>query len=111
MKLTQIAVDKVAEIMKKQEPMPTSLRVSVTGGGCSGFQYSIAFENKKLTLDKEYEFIDSKGEKIKVVVDQASMLYIAECEIDYAETLESTGFKFNNPDVKSTCGCGSSFQV
>jgi iron-sulfur cluster assembly protein len=104
--LTEGAVGKVQEILDTQEPKPAGLRISVVGGGCSGFSYSMAFENTPGFLDKTYQFGD-----LKVFVDQASMLYLDGAEVDYVETLEGSGFKFNNPNVKSTCGCGSSFSV
>jgi iron-sulfur cluster assembly protein len=105
--LTDTAINKVAEIMAQQEPKPQGLRISVVGGGCSGFQYSMAFENSKMPLDKEYKF----GESLRVFVDQASMLYLDNCRVDYVETMEGAGFKFDNPNVSSTCGCGSSFSA
>ena len=105
--LTETAVNKINEIMAQQDPAPQALRLSVVGGGCSGFQYSMAFENSQLPLDKSYTFDGG----LKVIVDQASMLYLDNCQVDYVETLEGAGFKFENPDVSSTCGCGSSFQA
>jgi iron-sulfur cluster assembly accessory protein len=104
--LTENAVTKVHEILSSQEPKPAGLRISVVGGGCSGFSYSMAFENTPGMLDKTYNFGD-----LKVFVDQASMLYLDGAEVDYVETLEGSGFKFNNPNTKSTCGCGSSFSA
>ena len=104
--LTPKAIDKVREILDMQEPKPAGLRISVVGGGCSGFSYSMAFENQPNMLDKTYSY-----DGLKVFVDQASMLYLDGAEVDYIETLEGSGFKFNNPQVKSTCGCGSSFSV
>jgi iron-sulfur cluster assembly protein len=104
--LTDTAVGKVNEILGMQEPKPAGLRISVVGGGCSGFSYSMAFENASNMLDKTYKFGD-----LQVFIDQASMLYLDGVEVDYVETLEGSGFKFNNPQVKSTCGCGSSFSV
>lgn len=104
--LTETAVGKVSEILGMQEPKPAGLRISVVGGGCSGFSYSMAFENASNMLDKTYNFGD-----LRVFIDQASMLYLDGVEVDYVETLEGSGFKFNNPQVKSTCGCGSSFSV
>jgi iron-sulfur cluster assembly protein len=105
-KLTDTAIGKVREILDSQEPKPSGLRISVVGGGCSGFSYSMAFENTPNMLDKTYNY-----EGLKVFVDQASLLYLDGAEVDYVETLEGSGFKFNNPQVKSTCGCGSSFSV
>ena len=104
--LTPTAVGKVKEILDAQEPQPEGLRISVVGGGCSGFSYSMAFENTPGMLDKTYQF-----EGLKVFIDQASMLYLDGAEVDYVESMEGSGFKFNNPQVKSTCGCGSSFSV
>lgn len=104
--MTPKAVDKVKEILATQEPQPAGLRISVVGGGCSGFSYSMAFENKQQMLDKAYDFSG-----LKVFIDQASMLYLDGAEVDYVETMEGSGFKFNNPNVKTTCGCGSSFSA
>jgi len=104
--LTEKAIGKVKDIMSSQQPVPTGLRIAVVGGGCSGFSYSMAFENQPNMLDKTYDFGG-----LKVYIDQASMLYLDGAEVDYVETLEGAGFKFSNPNVKSTCGCGSSFQA
>ena len=105
--LTETAINKVTEIMGQQNPQPSALRISVVGGGCSGFQYSMAFENNKMPLDKEYKF----GDGLRVFVDQASLLYLDNCQVDYVESMEGAGFKFENPNVTSTCGCGSSFSA
>jgi iron-sulfur cluster assembly protein len=104
--LTEKAVGKVKEIMASQEPAPAGLRIAVVGGGCSGFSYSMAFENQPGMLDKTYNY-----EGLQVFIDQASMLYLDGAEVDFVESLEGSGFKFNNPNVRSTCGCGSSFQA
>src|SRR5260370_1377382 len=104
--LTETAVTKVREILDTQEPKPTGLRISVVGGGCSGFSYSMAFENTPNLLDKTYNF-----DGLKVFIDHASLLYLDGVEVDYVETLEGSGFKFNNPNVQNTSGCGSSFNV
>ncbi len=104
--LTQFARSKGKEIMNMQSPVPTALRVAVVGGGCSGFQYHMAFENSTTEADQIFEF-----DGLKVAVDQMSSMYLDGIEIDYIETLEGAGFKFNNPNVKSTCGSGSSFSV
>ena len=104
--LTETAVGKDREILDTQEPKPAGLRISVVGGGCSGFSYSMAFEYAPGMLDKTYTY-----DGLKVFVDQASMLYLDGAEVDYVESLEGSGFIFNNPHVKSTCGCGSSFSA
>src|ERR1700757_2870810 len=104
--LTANAVKKVKEIMAQQNPVPAGLRVGVVGGGCSGFSYSMQFENASGLMDKVF---DMGG--LKVYVDATSVMYLNGCVVDYVETLEGAGFKFENPNVKSTCGCGSSFSV
>lgn len=104
--LTETAVAKVREIMATQDPLPAGLRIGVVGGGCSGFQYSMSFENQAGMMDKVLNF-----DGLKVYVDATSMMYLQGCVVDYVETLEAAGFKFENPSVKSTCGCGSSFSV
>ena len=106
LQLTDTASHKVKEIMTQQNPSPSALRVAVVGGGCSGFSYHMAFDNQENPADNVYEF-----DGIKVLVDQMSEMYLDGVQIDYIETLEGAGFKFNNPNVKSTCGCGSSFSV
>ena len=105
-KLTDAAIGKVKEIMGTQDPIPAGLRIGVVGGGCSGFQYSMSFENQSGMMDKVMKFDD-----LKVFVDATSAMYLNGCVVDYVETLEAAGFKFENPTVKSTCGCGSSFSV
>jgi len=104
--LTPTAVAKVKEIMGQQNPVPAGLRVGVVGGGCSGFSYSMSFENASSLMDKVFDM-----EGLKVYVDATSLTYLNGCTVDYIETLEGAGFKFDNPQVKSTCGCGSSFSV
>src|ERR1700682_703771 len=104
--LTDTAVTKVKEILAGQEPRPSGLRISVVGGGSSGFSYSMASETQPNMLDKTYSY-----DGLKVFVDQASLLYLDGAEVDYVESMEGSGFKFNNPNTKSTCGCGSSFSV
>jgi iron-sulfur cluster assembly accessory protein len=104
--LTPVAVEKVKEILTQQNPLPTGLRVAVIGGGCSGFTYHMAFENQTNDTDNVYEFGG-----LKVMVDQMSEMYLDGVEIDYIESFEGAGFKFNNPNVRSTCGCGASFSA
>jgi iron-sulfur cluster assembly accessory protein len=104
--LTPTAVSKVKEIMTQQNPVPAGLRIGVVGGGCSGFSYSMSFENAPGVMDKVHIF-----DGLNVYVDATSAMYLNGCVVDYVETLEAAGFKFENPNVKSTCGCGSSFNV
>jgi len=106
LQITEMAVSKVKEVMGQQNPKPTGLRIGVVGGGCSGFSYQMTFESQATPMDKVLEF-----DGLKVFVDQTSLMYLDGTQVDYIETLEGAGFKFNNPNVKSTCGCGSSFSV
>src|ERR1700752_385548 len=103
---TANAVSKVKEIMTQQNPVPAGLRIGVVGGGCSGFSYSMQFENGAGMMDKTFDM-----DGLKVYVDATSVMYLNGCIVDYVESLEGAGFKFENPNVKSTCGCGSSFSV
>ena len=104
--LTAIAADKVREIRAAENIDDTyGLRLRVVGGGCSGFSYDLYFD-QITPMDKTYE---SHG--VKLVVDQMSLQYLRGTEIDYVEGLQGAGFKFQNPNVKATCGCGSSFSV
>ena len=96
---TDTAIAKVKEIMAQQNPVPAGLRVGVVGGGCSGFSYSMSFENGAGMMDKTFSFDD-----LKVFVDATSLMYLKGVTVDYVETLEGAGFKFENPNVKSTCG-------
>jgi iron-sulfur cluster assembly accessory protein len=104
--LTPNAIAKVKGIMAQQNPAPAGLRVGVVGGGCSGFSYSLHFDTSAGMMDKVFDM-----DGLKVFVDATSIMYLNGCHVDYVETLEGAGFKFENPNVKSTCGCGSSFNV
>ncbi len=106
LQLTETAITKVKEMIAQQDPHPTGLRIGVVGGGCSGFSYQMQFEEKTTPMDKVMVF-----DGVKVFVDQMSLMYLDGTEVDYVESLEGAGFKFGNPNVKSTCGCGSSFSV
>jgi iron-sulfur cluster insertion protein len=104
--LTEKAAEKVKEI-RTAESIETAmgLRLRVVGGGCSGFSYDLYFDPAQ---DGDKIF-DSHG--VQLVVDQMSLMYLMGTEVDYIEGLHGAGFKFHNPNVKSTCGCGSSFSV
>ena len=104
--LTDKAAEKVKEIAEADGLNGQGLRLQVKGGGCSGFQYDLYFDEKAGDMD---QIIESHG--IQLFVDPLSVQYLEETEIDYVEGLHGAGFKFNNPQVKGTCGCGSSFSV
>src|SRR6476659_10010273 len=89
--LTANAIAKVKEIMSQQNPAPAGLRVGVVGGGCSGFSYSMQFENGAGLMDKVFDM-----EGLKVFVDATSVMYLNGCIVDYVESLEGAGFKFEN---------------
>jgi iron-sulfur cluster insertion protein len=104
--LTEKAAEKVKEIRAAEGIEDVmALRLRVVGGGCSGFAYDLYFDAVAVA-DKQF---DSFG--VKLVVDQMSLMYLAGTEVDYVEGLHGAGFKFLNPNVKSTCGCGSSFSA
>jgi iron-sulfur cluster assembly accessory protein len=105
--LTKKAEDKVKEILSEQPEPYAGLRIQVVGGGCSGFQYRMGFDkNFNSQSDQIFEF-----DGLKVFVDKQSLLYMDGAEVDYIEGLHGAGFKFNNPNVTGSCGCGSSFSV
>ena len=105
--LTAKAVEKIGELLGGQAPDggEQALRVAVRGGGCSGFQYALAFDRAK----EEDHLFEVDG--VSVVVDKVSMQFVFGSEIDYIEGLQGAGFQVNNPNVVAACGCGSSFQV
>lgn len=104
--LTEKAATKVGELLGGQDDSAEqALRVAVRGGGCSGFQYALAFDQAK---DDDHVF--EVGD-VSVVVDKVSMQFVFGSEVDYVEGLQGAGFQVNNPNVVAACGCGSSFQV
>jgi iron-sulfur cluster insertion protein len=105
--LTEKAAEKVKEIRAGEESIPGEygLRLRVVGGGCSGFSYDLYFDQ----VNEGDKTLDSHG--VTLVVDQMSLMYLMGTQVDYVEGLQGAGFKFQNPNVKSTCGCGSSFSA
>jgi iron-sulfur cluster assembly accessory protein len=104
--LTDKAAEKIGELLGSQaDAGEQALRVAVRGGGCSGFQYALAFDKAKED-DNVFE-VDG----VSVVVDKVSMQFVFGSEVDYVEGLQGAGFQVNNPNVVAACGCGSSFQV
>ena len=104
--ITEKAAAKVKEIATAESLEGQGLRLRVIGGGCAGFTYDLYFEDNVGDMDETYE---SQG--IKLYVDPLSHQYLEQTEIDYVESAHGAGFKFNNPNVKGSCGCGSSFSV
>ena len=105
--LTDIATEKVKAFLDTEGAAQSGagLRVGVRGGGCSGFQYSLALDEPR-DDDQVFEY-----EGIKVLVDPASLRYVDGSTVDYTESLMGSGFEVQNPNVVASCGCGSSFRV
>lgn len=104
--ITTTAASKIKSIIE-EEDSSLKLRIFVQGGGCSGFQYGFTLEEQPPAED-DFTF---EKDGIEVVVDSMSMQYLQEAEIDYETSLMGSEFKIKNPNVKATCGCGSSFTV
>lgn len=102
--LTDVAVERLKEVIAREGLMQGGLRVSVVGGGCSGFQYNLALDEN---LRDDDTIVEQGG--VKVIVDPISQQYVWGMVIDYVNGLHSAGFKFINPNATRTCGCGSSF--
>ena len=104
--LTDIAAEKVNQFMDGQAAEgDVGLRVGVRGGGCSGFQYALALDERR---DDDHVF-DASG--IRVLVDPASLRYVDGSTVDFTESFQGSGFEVTNPNVVASCGCGSSFRV
>jgi iron-sulfur cluster assembly accessory protein len=104
--VTETAASKITELLAEENKLGAGLRVFVQGGGCSGFQYGLTFDNVEKPNDNVLE-IDG----LKVYVDAMSGMYLDGVKIDYIESLEGSGFKIENPNASGSCGCGQSFQA
>lgn len=117
--ITENALKKIKELMEtsdpKLDPTTTFLRMGVKGGGCSGFSYLLEFDPGTNDKDKIFEFpfpgAADEEPKLRVTVDKKSYLVLNGTELDYATQGLESGFKFNNPNAKSSCGCGQSFSA
>ncbi len=105
--ITEKGAEKVHDFLASQDADVSlaGLRVGVRGGGCSGFQYQLAFDEQR----ENDEVFESRG--LKLLVDRESLQFVSGSTIDYEESLQGAGFKVNNPNVVAACGCGSSFRV
>lgn len=101
--LTTTAVEKVKSILSERSE-EGGLRISVVGGGCSGFQYQMSLDKQ---ANPDDQVIEQEG--LKVFVDTKSLLYLNGTRVDYVDGLNGSGFKFENPNSKGSCGCGESF--
>jgi iron-sulfur cluster assembly accessory protein len=104
--MTAKAVEMVKNAMEAEGLTGHGIRIGVVGGGCSGFQYSMDFEKEAKDGDLSFE-----QDGVKVYVDPMSNMYLQGVTIDYIQGLQGAGFKFNNPNARSTCGCGQSFSA
>jgi len=105
--ITERARKEVKRIINEQGlPAQTALRVGVKGGGCSGFSYTLGFDDQVAETD-QVEEVDG----VRIVCDPKSFLYLSGTEVDFEESLMGRGFKFGNPNASKTCGCGESFSV
>jgi iron-sulfur cluster assembly protein len=106
-KFTDKGAEKVQEFLDSQSAdiQTSGLRVGVRGGGCSGFQYALAFDTQR---DGDEVFMDHG---LRILVDSPSLPYVRGAIVDYVEGLQGAGFKVDNPNVIAACGCGSSFRV
>ncbi|KAB7703961.1 iron-sulfur cluster insertion protein ErpA [Plesiomonas shigelloides] len=106
LEFTDAAANKVKALIAEEENPNLKLRVYITGGGCSGFQYGFTFDE---TVNDGDMLIEKSG--VALVVDPMSLQYLVGGEVDYTEGLEGSRFVVQNPNAKSTCGCGSSFSI
>jgi len=104
--LSSRAVHKVRDLVAEEENDELKLRVFITGGGCSGFQYGFTFDELAAEDD-----IAIEKDGVTVLIDPMSFQYLAGSEVDYTEGLEGSRFVINNPNASTTCGCGSSFSI
>jgi iron-sulfur cluster insertion protein len=103
---TASAAAKVASLIEEEANPGLKLRVYISGGGCSGFQYGFSFDEQQ-----EQEDLAIERDGVTLIVDPLSLQYLMGAEVDYRESLQGSQFVIRNPNAKSTCGCGSSFSV
>jgi len=104
--LTESAAQRISKLMAEEENPNAFLRISVNGGGCSGFTYQFAFDDERTDDDI---FVEKDG--AVVAVDGMSLLYLIGCEVDFVEDVIGSSFEVRNPNAASSCGCGSSFAI
>ena len=103
--VTNGAADQIRTLLSEDGKLEThGLRMKVVGGGCSGLQYQLSFDDMIRDIDSEIEV-----EGVKVIVDEKSALYLVGSRLDFVDSLQESGFKIENPNASNTCGCGQSF--
>ncbi len=106
--LTKSAIERIQEIQQKDQNHGKFLRVSISGGGCSGFQYIFELDNKNIDGDIKIAELNSQ---VLAITDETSLPFLDGAEIDFVKELGASYFKVNNPNAKANCGCGSSFSI
>jgi len=104
--LTESAAKRIAWLIAQEGDAGLMLRLSVSGGGCSGFQYGFSFDNARQADDHQFE-----RDGVKMIIDDTSLDLLSGAEVDYVEDLVGSSFQVKNPNAASSCGCGSSFAV
>ncbi len=103
--ITEAAASRIKDLLEDEGKLEThGLRMKVVGGGCSGLRYELSFDDQRSDIDTEVE-----AGSVKVIVDEKSELYLVGTTLDFVDTLQESGFKIQNPNASSTCGCGDSF--
>ncbi len=111
-RVSQAAINAIERQIAKRSVPGTSLRVGVRGGGCSGFSYVIEFcDEDPNTRDTVYDLVATNAGLVRVFIDAKSLVYLSDSTLEWEETLMRQGFRFVNPNVTSTCGCGESFTL
>lgn len=105
------AADKVFSLIEEENNPNLNLRVYISGGGCSGFQYGFTFDEQQNDDDTIIEQTTSEGKTVKLLIDSMSFQYLNQAEIDFVEGIQGEQFVIRNPNAKTTCGCGSSFSI
>ena len=105
--VTESAANKVRDLLAQRNMPNHGLRVFVSGGGCSGMQYGMAIEAQP----REFDTVIEASDGVKVFIDPTSMMYLSSANIDYVDNLMGGGFRIDNPNAVSTCGCGHSFKT
>ncbi|HZT88807.1 MAG TPA: iron-sulfur cluster insertion protein ErpA [Stellaceae bacterium] len=104
--VTDAAIRRIAELKRQEDAVGAFLRIAVSGGGCSGFQYGFSFDDQRNPDDVVFE-----RDGVAVVVDEISLDLLGGAEIDFVEDLMGASFRISNPNAASSCGCGNSFSI
>ena len=105
--VTEAAGERIAALLEEDGKREThGLRMKVIGGGCSGLQYQLSFDDRTKDTDSDFE-----ASGVRLIIDEKSALYLVGCNLDFVDTLQESGFKIDNPNASNTCGCGQSFSA